>query len=487
MPVIFHGPSGPEILRPAPKVNITKSFIRDSTNNIIRPDYTITLTGVIVNVGTNQDSPNAQTYGFGDMEDILQEQGRIRKLFSVDGGRLEIESPTSGPSTIDAYCTVESVTFSDNTYWTTRCDYTIVLKCPSILMDDDSYQQLSSYSESWNITEEPNKSFNITHNLSAVGSQIYTSSGVNNPIAVARDWCNSHKITVTGGVASPSGYFLSAYNPLSAASGTTNFWNYSVTEGIGVSQGSWELTESFVYFPSGNAREEYSIVINQSDSVLNKNIISVNGSVFGFADKNSDYESKLNNAVNYWNISVKPNIYTRILNRLPNGWNIFAYPQSRQDTYEESEGVFRYAYTYLATSGALITNAIEENISITDTAPTDVFAQIQVPGRSAGPVVQYMFTSSLPERTINISATIGTSSIPVTSGQLYAAYLSKPNTDDLVRALQPNRGNFYLNQDTEDWNVIRKQYSRNVSWVIQLEGQTKADGMQNVIKNPKTS
>ena len=47
--------------------------------------------------------------------------------------------------------------------------------------------------------------------------------------------------------------------------------------------------------------------------------------------------------------------------------------------------------------------------------------------------------------------------------------MSKPDTDDIIDALKPNTGYYYIKQNTEEWNPIRRAYGRTVSWALQPE------------------
>ena len=114
----------------------------------------------------------------------------------------------------------------------------------------------------------------------------------------------------------------------------------------------------------------------------------------------------------------------------------------------------------------MVSGSIDESIDIADNGPTDVFASIPIPGRSNGPIIQYMSTYSLPERTISINATIPPISY-IDINNLRNRYLSKPNTNNIIDALKPESGYYYITQDSEAWNPIKGNYSRTVSWVMQ--------------------
>lgn len=482
MPVRYEGPSGTEELIPAPLVTISKAYVRDQANNKLRPDYTFTLNGTIVNIGTSLDSPDAST---DTMEGILAEQKRIRRLFSSDYGRLEIETPGGGgPNTIDAYCTVESVNF-DQGVWVNRCNYNIVLKAVKIEGDNETVEELESKEEGWSITENDDGTYSISHTLSAVGVLITTASGNNDPISIARNWCRDRSV-ITSTTGTMGHYAIDSLNLTNLirpmVSDSSGYWNLSVVEGVGIYNNSWQLTENFIHSPSGNTREEFSATVNYEDDDHRRLSVTANGSVMGLARRASDLTDRMANAITKFNTGIDPNIYTRLTAYVPTGYTLNPVARTKQITYEQNAGVIRYSHNFIASSGFLITGAIEENININDTAPTDIFAQIQVPGRVNGPVVQNMNTVTLPERTVSITATIANSGTQSTLANLASLYQQKPDTSDIVNALKPNRGYYYIKQDSEEWNPFRRQYSRTVSWTMQPEGQTVTgvpDGVDN--------
>lgn len=480
MAIRFTGSDGPQELIPAPLVSISRNTVRDSGGKKLHIEYLFSLNGTIVNTGSAADSPDATGDG---MNGILLEQKRIRQLFAVDGGRLEIEAPNGGGAgTIDAYCTVENVNFQEGV-WVDRCNYTISLKAIDLTNETPEDDNLvNNPEESWSITENEDGTFNFSHQLNAVGIRTY-GDNAKDPIELARSWCQkrSYFINTDGELSKYEGDifdFSTLLTRASAETETSGFWNMAKTEGLGIVAGSWQLSESFVYSLDGNAKEDYSIAISYDANDSRKVVFSINGSVIGFADKNSNKELKLTNATNMFNSSVEPNIYTRLMQYVPEGTTLNPTPTTKQISYEIGVGAIRYTYVYTTITGSLITGSIDENISIVDAGKTDIFAQIPVPGRTNGPVVQNMFTTTLPERTVSISATLSGE----INGSILALYGQKPNTDTLIDALKPSAGYYYIKQNTEEWNPIKRQYARTVSWVIQHEGVT-INGIPNMIHN----
>lgn len=487
MPVVFKGTQ----LIPAPLVSVTKTYVRDEQGMKIHPVYTFVLTGTIVNIGTSLDSPGAQSFGFADMNDILGEQKRIREAFTVDGGRLEITAPPAGgPDNIDAFCTVENISFNAST-WTTRCDYTITLAATKIEGDTETFPELESFSETWNIAENINGTFSISHELNAKGLPVYDDLGLaNDPFKNAKNWCKARTIILaTNGdlaffASSGSIDFSNVISNINEASG--NFWNHILSEGPGVTDASWSVSETMVHDPSGNVREEFNVNYNLEANDPKRSNVTVTGTVTGNADKNSNTTLRNTRASGHFEISIVPNIFLRASRWAPLGYSVSPVPTSRQVAYDLPNGLLNYTYIYSATSGLLFSDAIEEAVNVSDSGPTDVFAEIQVPGRTNGPVVQSMNTQTLPERSVTINLTFAPELNPTTIASLTNVYHTRPNTNSLVNALKPNAGFYYLTQNSEDWNPIKKQYNRTTSWKLQPEGLA-VSGVPIKISNPSSN
>lgn len=469
MPVTFNSVS----LVPAPLVNLQEDLIlKEGTTTPIR-EYTFTLNGTIVNIDTVLDSPGAS--GTTGMIGILAEQSRIRSAFDGRAGLLVIQSPQGTTNQVQAYCRTKSVTFPPGT-WVNKCEYTIVLTADSLVGESGILDQLTSNNENWSVTENEDGTYAINHQVQAKGRLITFDNGTSNdPLAAAKQWVSTrtYKTDTAGSLTenvTGSGVMNMAnlINPLPTSD--TNFWNRSIVENVDPIGYTWSITENFVYYASGNAREESSTTV-ALDNTSTKATISVNGSVFGYSDKIQNVTARYTNAKNKFATTVEPNLYLRSVNFAPSGYTVNPTYLSKQVTYEPNLGNVRYAIVFTSAVGSgLIPNSTDESVNISDTGPIDVFAQLQIPGRSKGTLIQNMKTTSLPTRTVSISASI-LSSGTITINSLLAAYLAKPDTSAIVNALKPSSINYYyVTQDSEDWNPIKKQYARVVSWTIASSG-----------------
>lgn len=462
MSISFNG----NTLVPTPLVNLQKSYTRNQQNAIIGVDYVFTLTGTIVNADTSLDSPGAS--GALTMEGVQAGQAYIRGIFNAPSGYglLQIQSPQMTTSGLLTYAIVESIDFEKGT-WVNRDDYSITLRSKGIEGSNDPFGRLTEMNESWSVRENEDQTYNVDHQISARGIQIYQGGTPNNPLSDAKAWVASKSYTTTTGGVLTTGTsgdmdLSQLIYPLPVSA---NYWNRGQVETVDPYTFSYSLTETFIYNPSGSIREEYNANVSY-DSNPSRATISIQGEVIGYADDIKNFTLKYSNAKNQFDTIVAPNLYTRAANFAPSGFTVNTYNTSRQVNLEPFKGTVRYSANFLAVQGgSLIPNAVEESIDISDTGNNDVFAQIPVPGRAKGPIIQYMGTKTIPERTISISAVIAGGSGTGIAG-LKSLYLSKPNTDSIIEQFTPSSGVYLLKQNSENWNPIRRQYGRVVSWII---------------------
>lgn len=481
MPVLYNGNS----LIPAPLVTVVENHTRKGTTVFV--EDTFTLTGTILNLGISLDSPAALGHN-GTTDGIIAEQARIRGIFNrnSDGGLLQIVSPASSGSNISAYCTIESVDFASSV-WVPICNYTVVLKCNQGIQGDASGTiGLADFNETWTVNENEDRTFSMSHNIEARGTLSYGGGGLNNPLQVAQNYVSSRRYStgLTGTLNHPANESFAPSGFFAGLNDSSSYWNYSAVENIDPVTFSYGVTENFIYYPSGNARETWNASYSVSlDNPMKANV-SLAGSIIGYSDRNSNYSVRSQNAQTYFFNSIAPNIYSRLLGYCPSGYTLKTTPTVQRVDFQYTDGSLRYDYNFDAFRGNLISGAIEESISVSDIGNTDIFAQIPIPGKMSGPLVQYMRTSTLPQRSISISAIIAPdSSGAVTTATLLSSYLGKPDTNSIISILKPTGVNFYVSEDREEWNPIRRSYQRQVNFLIDNQG-TSVAGIPIASGNP---
>ena len=110
-------------------------------------------------------------------------------------------------------------------------------------------------------------------------------------------------------------------------------------------------------------------------------------------------------------------------------------------------------------------------MSISFTDPVQQMAQIQVPGRSTGPVIQNLGTISVPSVQIQMDVQMPRKLVIesdhpdyVTYSQIRSAVETKMlgYRDDAINATL-----IWVTSDNENWNPLTGKYSRTVQWSYQ--------------------
>jgi hypothetical protein len=258
------------------------------------------------------------------------------------------------------------------------------------------------------------------------------------------------------------------------------------------------------------------------------------------ADKTTMKGYKYQNALLAWHSGIKPYLYTRASSALTRsistttafkidgttgGEGIVDYynrdapkgstanaserllnpiPWTMTEGHDHRKGIITYNYEY-NNKFALLDGVLSENITVTNTGPADVIAEVFVLGRSLGPVLQFLGSKTLTTKDLSIEISvmppesvaaynINNPACPLyTGGNLYKAI------ERLVDGIRPFRpyntastagpvvytapagagatknttGKSYIDRDTRTWVPSEGRYTRNVSWKYQQCDTTK--------------
>jgi hypothetical protein len=234
---------------------------------------------------------------------------------------------------------------------------------------------------------------------------------------------------------------------------------------------------------------------------------------------------KYQNALLAWHSGIKPYLYTRASSALTRsisttstfdmgGTGIVQYynrdaplgntayaserllnpiPWTMTEGHDHRKGIITYNYEY-NNKFTLLDGVLSENITVTNTGPADVIAEVFVLGRSLGPVLQFLGTKTLTTKDLSIEISvmppesvaaynINNSACPLyTGGTLFKAI------EKLIDGIRPFRpyntvaptvwtapagvsktttGKSYIDRDTRTWIPSEGRYTRNVSWKYQ--------------------
>lgn len=235
-----------------------------------------------------------------------------------------------------------------------------------------------------------------------------------------------------------------------------------------------------------------------------------------FTSNNQDINSeKYNNALNGWLKDIKPYLYKRAsfaLNssdrnrdyvnkqnpREPVGNPIYSYepllnpnPVSTTEGLDPRKGTISYSVEF-TNKLTLISGVIAENISISDTGPSDVFGESFIIGRRLGPILQSLNAKTSTRKDVSIEVTVLPPSsingmlIQKADCPLYTGGSIYQQIETIIEAFRPfgeqtseffgnmrndtrtrQPGQVFVTSDNHNWSPAEGRYSRSVSWTYQ--------------------
>jgi hypothetical protein len=489
MPVKINGVA----ITPAPLVTVNKTYVNSNGVGAIGAEFDIVLNGTLIAYKGNPESSGSTptvsmstnsrytTYSSDDdtvnnlapealLNAIMKKQERLRAVVASGQASnapllLEVIGYNENKG-LKAYCSVDSISFDDQSRWTQTCGYTISLKANELIesangifsansSEDNFAYHVSEASESWSLQEgqytatagdytDQVKTYSVSHTVSAVGIRTYSSGVLVPPIDQAIDY-------VTNAIG------LGSLTTLSFLPAGLTAYNQTITEQKNEFEGSYSVTEEFFMSPQ-SANEICNISIEEDTSAFVR--VGVAGTITGLDSigYNSVNSNKYDNALAYWN-SIESTLYSRAEDLIPCTPN--TVPLSKSVGKNITEGVINYSYTYDNRPINSITNARTEDIQVTDTYPGQLINVVPVIGRSQ-PIIQYVNSRSEYKRSLQINALMGTNS---------GCTLSKPASGDLVTIFnlyKPSGTKVYYSAPQESWNPRTGNYSYSIDWTYEL-------------------
>jgi hypothetical protein len=265
--------------------------------------------------------------------------------------------------------------------------------------------------------------------------------------------------------------------------------------------------------PSGDGKLDFSGQNSQTPQTAANMTYSLDGAA-GAAVTTTSQSYKYQNALIAWHSGIKPLVYTRAcagLNRprytasyVPLNYNrnkvlenptysqdslLNIIPWSTSESHDPRKGIITYGYEF-NNKFTIISGAISENISMDDTGPNDVVAEVFVLGRRLGPVLQSLSAKTTSKRSVSIDITV----MPATGISQY--FMSNANCplftggnaydtiEKIIEGLKPFGvrdgsvfigagrttapvGQVYQTENQFSWNPTEGKYTRKASWIYQ--------------------
>lgn len=383
--VIYNGAS----LIPAPFASFSDESILGGNQERLGTTYRITITGKLINY---KGSPASEPYAGGSpttswggwnnvfwintayppdetnpgsqlvqLGQILRKQEALRNLFAQEGYWLEF-SPLDGSQAFKCQPKNINITFAEG-IWFNTCDYTITAECDvlylngQILNPDAVPDLIQNATESWEIQPgEMIKTFNVVHNVSAIGKRVFTSTdGELQPAwQTARDFVNQRLVLGWTGHSSfspVSGQGI--FNQSSLGSGVLNFKNFSTynasrTETVDEIAGSYNCTETWMAAPTASGSHIYTVSTRRIVDDPYTNVVSnIQGTIKGFYEGLFNYDQRLAAAkYEFDQLGGTTGLLQFITPYSYNGLIYNLQPRAGAIDYNENDGTLSYQYEF---------------------------------------------------------------------------------------------------------------------------------------------
>lgn len=316
--------------------------------------------------------------------------------------------------------------------------------------------------------------FNLSHTVSAVGIPYCSGTGDFVPaIDSAKNWVVANlgldtSIIDADGVLNNSGTY-EVFDHFRQVTTNKASGSYSVTE-------SWVVAKPQSTAAALPAKEEFSVDISEDveTGIIN---INISGTITGFQiidyDTGTVTTSRYENALTYWQ-SIQANLLCRAQYANTYSCELNFEPTSKTVGHNPTSGVITYSHTYNNRPIRLVPGSRAENVQISYENPTDVYVEHLILGRSQGPILQSLRTSTKSCQTVNVEITMSGCG---PTGCL--AFLDSPRdivAENILCCLESSLTGSYdqvfKTNDAEQWEPFTRRYSRTVTWCYQNCGGT---------------
>lgn len=493
---------GSYMFEPVPFINIQENYLKSGDGITRGVTFSLTINGTLAHTNVTSGIKT-----LADMERELREAfDRDGKYFAIKcddqiiletyprivGGIQLSPSPDNWVFTIPYSITIEYETDPVNQQLSGMGEHEGLLHPPYI----------SSFDEDWSVEFAPEESspysgngtdinpylVRFTHNISAVGKSHYVADEPSVDLSGVLEmpaWQQARNY-ISGYLGFDQEIFYNRIGlNLPTGSGTWAPYDHFRVVSVGETAGSYSVQESWLVLGSrgGIARkaiEDFTIDV-QFGQGQELNTVAVQGSIRGLEERTygnspGDFQvtgTKIANARNYFNSINSSVIYSRAT-AAASAYSIGTLntaPLIQSVGESPNQGIISYNYNYDTRPQYCLAGSIAglkaENIQVSDTHPTEIFASLAIPGRSKGPILQSFNTISEATRTVTVDLLVS----PYTgcSDAGLGKFTGKTHVDALISGLRDDWKTTYdrvfTTQNTETWSPKTGRYSRNVAWI----------------------
>lgn len=238
---------------------------------------------------------------------------------------------------------------------------------------------------------------------------------------------------------------------------------------------SFSLTRAFTDQSTALWREEYSV--DRSESLdTSQTQITIQGTVQGLGvESTTKSQDRFNSASGAFFSTIESLIYTRAAQIIPSGACISATPITKTLGINPFNGTITYSRTFESRFKTTNNNVLKEDISVSFQFPADVIAEIPIPGKATGPILQSQETVTGRKKTLSINYTMninGSGCINAVEPGNTLLLIALAESDILVnntpsahsRGEKPESSAVFKVEDNANFSRTDYKFSRNVAW-----------------------
>lgn len=473
---------------PFPSYNIKRSITPSQDGSVINNKYTISVRGSVI-IPSSVDITESGARQSAVHEQIINKL-QIGIQNNHNYGRLEIVPYGGQPNALDftdaRLIDIDIPEPSEENSFNTLMEYAFTFEASIDASNRDAniLYLVDSIEESWSInlgqvvTADPgnvsgtefNKTYNITHTVSATGRRRLDNSGDFDKSS----WYEAKKWVTSRLVDSPAssivedffgGDEMTTFLPrsFSDADETTlinlndyQFYNHLRIPQTGLTNGTYSVTETWDASPYPAVLTMEVGMDEDSNGIVT---VNVNGSIDGY-NVNGPHDrtiDKYDSAREYFRV-IEPNIFNIANHYFSQDYStpLRSYPKTKTVGRNVTSGIITFNYSFDDTA-ELIQNTISASINISDDNElknTKVVAIIPVIARQLGPIIQNMNTTKESRRSVNFSCVMQRNYRIVKPAEARSFVLSFAPGPDA-----------YLEEFKDEFDQINGSYQLTASWV----------------------
>lgn len=475
---------------PGPRVKFARDIQRSADGTARQRGWKVTISGELAafsgspkNDGTwwtGSGYPPAENPATNAIElrlrNLRNKMGALAALFEQEGLWFEVQ-PGDGSAPMKCQLRSSQLTY-DQGLWVQVAPYTIEAEADKLFFGSTEIAYLGQANcvpeETWSVepVDEAQRSYKLLHTVSATAKKRFNTNGT----VLAKGWEVARDL-VLGGTLSEGGASLLGFDQaFLTAAGVLDLstfvpFNYVRTQQVDEAAGRFVVSESWLCIDptvasptgqtAGKALEDLTVESRYGND-SGYTTVTISGVVTGLEERHNTtralVKTRWANAAERF--AAITNSVAHALAEDHSGFDLNPDPISTTVTQNKITGVIQWSKSF-DTRPASTSGYLSEDYEVSIENAADVFAEIGVIARPAGPILQPI--GSKTRKAVTVSANI------VVRAAFGETLPNMPSYNPLPQAMavMGSPTQIFVASDRPVWNQRRGRYSRSTTYVYQ--------------------